>query len=135
MCKLFSNDSKLCDIADVLNTSSTIQSDLNTLTDWSVKWQLPFNVEKCKSIHFGNKNPKIEYRIHGVTPDNVQDERDNCLKFHRHTATVTKKANQILGLMKKSSNTRDEYTISTLYKTMVRPHLEYGNQYKDEQPR
>ena len=35
-CKLFADDSKQYGIANVLNKSSTTQSDLNTLTDWSV---------------------------------------------------------------------------------------------------
>ena len=52
---------------------------------------------------------------------------DNQLRFYEHTAVAAKKANQILGLIKKSYSFRDPYTITTLYKTMVRPHLEYGN--------
>ena len=52
---------------------------------------------------------------------------DDKLKFHIHTATATKKANQILGIIKKSFRTRDAKTIDMLYKSMVRPHLEYGN--------
>ena len=52
--------------------------------------------------------------MRGVTLNNVQDEGDfgvtidNDLKFHKHNATVTRKANQILGVVKKSFNTRDE---------------------------
>ena len=52
---------------------------------------------------------------------------DDHLRFHEHTAVAAKKANQILGLIKKSYSSRDPYTITTLYKTMVQPHLEYGN--------
>ena len=52
---------------------------------------------------------------------------DDELKFHMHTATATKKANQILGIIKKSYQTRGAVTKSTLYKAMVRPHLEYAN--------
>ena len=38
------------------------------------------------------------------------------------------KANQVLGVIKRSFNTRDEITITTLFKSMmVRPHLEYAN--------
>ena len=40
---------------------------------------------------------------------------------------LTVKANQILGIIKRSYTSRDLKTISTLYKAMVRPHLEYGN--------
>ena len=49
------------------------------------------------------------------------------LNFHVHAATASNKANQILGIIKRTYQTRDEYTISTPYKAMVRPHLEYGN--------
>ena len=44
-----------------------------------------------------------------------------------HTATATKKAKQILGIIKKSYQTCDAVTISIQYKAMVRPHLEYAN--------
>ena len=52
---------------------------------------------------------------------------DPTLKFHVHASAATKKANQILGVVKKTYTTRDATSISTLYKSMVRPHLEYGN--------
>ena len=52
---------------------------------------------------------------------------DEDLKYHVHTTSATKKANQVLGIIKKSYVTRDANTIATLYKSMVRPHLEYGN--------
>ena len=52
---------------------------------------------------------------------------DDKLRFHVHAASATKKANQMLGVIKRTYVTRDANTISTLYKSMVRPHLEYGN--------
>ena len=48
---------------------------------------------------------------------------DDKLRFHIHAVSATKKANQILGV--KKDVIRDVKTISTLYKSMVRPHLEY----------
>ena len=44
---------------------------------------------------------------------------DDKLKFHIHTATATKKANQILGIIKKSFRMKDAKTIDMLYKSMV----------------
>ena len=52
---------------------------------------------------------------------------DDELKFHQHTSAVAKKANQVLGLIKKSFKSRDKQIMSTLFKTMVIPHIEYGN--------
>ena len=54
--KIFADDTKLynkdsnCDI---------IQQDLDALFVWSTQWQLVFNVEKCKIIHFGRNNEDL----------------------------------------------------------------------------
>ena len=64
---------------------------------------------------------------------NVKEEKDlgilidDKLKFHMHTSSVIKKANSILGLIKRSFSVLDENTLPRLYTSMVRPHLEYGN--------
>ena len=52
---------------------------------------------------------------------------DDKLRFHIHTAFAVKKANQMLGVIRRTYVTRDAVTIPILYKSMVRPHLEYGN--------
>ena len=52
---------------------------------------------------------------------------DDELKFHVHTAYATRKANQMLGVIKRTYKTRDADTMTKLYIAMVRPHLEYGN--------
>ena len=84
-------------------------------------------------MHFGKKNPKNYFVLYDRVLDTVTQEKDlgvivdDQLKFHEHTAVAAKKANQILGLIKKFYSSRDPYTITTLYKTMVRPHHEYGN--------
>ena len=91
------------------------------------------NESKCKVLHIEHNNEKRDYTMNDHHLEAVRSERDlgviddDELKFHRHTATATKKANQNLGIIKKSYQTRDAVTISTLYKAMVRPHLEYAN--------
>ena len=42
---------------------STLQPDLDILRDWSNKWQMQFNIEKCKMMHFGYNNPCLEYKM------------------------------------------------------------------------
>ena len=132
LCKLFADDCKLYGkVAPV--GENTVQKDLTNLENWSRIWQLPFNAKKCKSMHFGHNNPKHKYVLNGLELEAITTEKDlgvmvdNKLNFHVHAATATKKANQILGVIKRTYQTRDEYTIPTLYKAMVRPHLEYGN--------
>ena len=38
-----------------------LQSDLSRLEDWSRKWQLCFNADKCKVLHIGWDNEHYEY--------------------------------------------------------------------------
>ena len=51
----------------------------------------------------------------------------NRLKFHEHVSTVTKKANRILAILHKIFEYMDGGTFVNLYKSFVRPILEYGN--------
>ena len=52
---------------------------------------------------------------------------DDELKFHKNTAAAVKKANKILGIIRKTIFTKNETTIPLLYMSLVRPHLEYAN--------
>jgi len=38
-----------------------IQQDLHSLVEWSDKWQMAFNTEKCKMMHLGKQNKKFDY--------------------------------------------------------------------------
>ena len=51
---------------------------------------------------------------------------DSSLKFEIHVAEKIKKANRMTGLIKRNFNYLDKNTFLTLYKALVRPHLEYA---------
>ncbi|KAI8517880.1 hypothetical protein Bbelb_038970 [Branchiostoma belcheri] len=112
---------------------ATLQADINNLAAWSKDWQLSFNIEKCKRMHIGHGNPCQEYEIQGSTLEETSEERDlgvivdRKLKFHAHCTAAANKAFRILGLVKKSFQRLDKTTVPLLYKTMVRPIIEYGN--------
>ena len=50
----------------------------------------------------------------------------NNLEWDHHINTAIGKANKKLGLIKNSFEYLDEITLKLLYKSLVRPHLEYG---------
>ena len=60
-CKLFADDAKI--FCNAFN--SKLQGDIDELALWSEKWQLPFNVKKCKSLHIGKRNPRTNYTMNG----------------------------------------------------------------------
>ena len=133
MCLLFADDAKVYREIASQEDKEILQRDLDKLTEWSVTWQLPFNVDKCKSLHIGTKNEHHIYNMGEKCLEQVKQEKDlgividDELKFHKQTAAAIKKANGVLGVIKKSFALLDETTLPMLYKTLVRPHLEYGN--------
>ena len=52
---------------------------------------------------------------------------DDHLKFHQHTSSTAAKANHILGLIIKSFEFLYPDMLVKLFKTLVRPIIEYGN--------
>ena len=52
---------------------------------------------------------------------------DKDLKFNKHIANAVNNANKILGVIKRTFECLDHDTIPTLFKALVRPHLEYAN--------
>lgn len=52
---------------------------------------------------------------------------DNKLTFHHHIDESVKKANRVLGLIKRTFVSRDILIIKKLYTTMARPIMEYEN--------
>ena len=49
---MFADDTKIFHFASS-DDHATLQNDLNLLHEWSVHWQLKFNISKCKHVHFG----------------------------------------------------------------------------------
>ena len=90
-----------------------------------------FNVDKGSVMHIGRQDEEQKYELCGQTLNCAVEERDlgviihKSLKPARQCAQTAKKGNQILGLIKRNIVSRDKFIIMKLYKTMVRPHLEY----------
>ena len=56
----FADDTKLFSQVSTYEDAEKLQKDLSTLNEWSNKWSILFNDEKCKCIHYGyNKNSMI----------------------------------------------------------------------------
>lgn len=134
--KLFADDTKL--YKQIVDDSSciSIQDDLNELANWSEKWQLKFNAGKCKAMHLGRSNPNWNYsmkdNVSEISIENITNEKDlgvvfdNDLSFDTHIAQKVKKANQMLGLIKRTFTCLNKDIFLPLYKSLIRPQLEYA---------
>nr|XP_054765151.1 uncharacterized protein LOC129271925 [Lytechinus pictus] len=131
--KIYADDTKLYGKASTNQDLCAIQADLDALVDWSNRWQLHFNSQKCKVLHIGPGNVKHSYSLGEDVLEHTAVERDlgilvdEDLKFHNHVAYVVKKANGILSCIRRSFECRDKSTIPKLYKGLVRPIIDYGN--------
>ena len=59
--KLFADDAKIYRQIKSREDARILQEDLIKLQEWSRKWLLQFNEDKCKVMHFGKNNPKNQY--------------------------------------------------------------------------
>ena len=131
--KIFADDTKLFHSTKTPEQQQQLQNDLNNLVHWSEEWQLHFNDTKCKVMHLGNKNQQAKYQMRGTTLEAVSQEKDlgvtvdDKLLFHQHVAAAANKASRMLYLIKSTFTCLDQSTVPLLYKSLVRPHLEYGN--------
>ena len=55
-------DTKFYSVITNYNDSTQFQEDLDRVTNWSKKWQLKFNIDKCKYMQIGN-NQLTNYTV------------------------------------------------------------------------
>ena len=62
----FADDSKLFRKTKEIGDKQKLQDDIDKLVRWSEKWQILFNVGKCKCIHTGPGNTGMNYAMGGT---------------------------------------------------------------------
>ena len=76
MCQLFADDAKIFRSVKSNEDNIILQRDLNKLSTWADRWQLPFNIGKCKSLHIGRHNPHHRYEMKGQQLEQVDEEKE-----------------------------------------------------------
>jgi len=92
---------------------------------------MQFNVSKCKVIHVGNRNPRFSYSKSNNKFQAVETEKDLGimirldLKCSQLRIYAYKKAIRVMGMIKRTISYKEPNIRLSLYKTLVRPHVEY----------
>ena len=132
---LFADDTKVFrQIRNNLDRDQ-LQKDISNLLSWSEKWLLKFHPDKCVSMTISNKRstpPQNEYYMANNLLQGSECEKDigvyidNKLNFDKHINHIVTKANRVLAVTRKTFDYMDEEIFGSIFKGLVRPHLEYA---------
>ena len=87
---------------------------------------------KCKVMHVGRRNKKYEYEMGGEKLKEVEEEKDlgvwinSSMKPSTQCERAAKSANRALGMILRAFHYRTKETLIPLFKTFVRPILQFG---------
>ena len=111
-----------------------LQAALNQVFSWANRNGLILNPDKCTVLHFGFNNPNFNYYIGSKILATNSAHRDlgiivdNKLTFGQHVDFIINKATRTAHYILKKFTHLDTSYFSLLYKTFIRPILEYCSQ-------
>ena len=131
----FADDTKIGRKIESVQDMIEFQKDIDRLVAWGDKWQMKFNINKCKQMHIGRHNLEFGYEMDGKWITKTDQEKDlgvvvdNKLKPSQQCIQARNKANKILSYISKSIEYKSKDVITKCYNSLVRPHLEYCVQF------
>ena len=143
--KLFADDTSIFSVVDDVNVSLVqLNNDLLKISKWAYHWKMTFNpdvLKQAQKVVFSCKSHKLAHSP--VLLNNVPVKRcsiqkhlgihlDEKLNFNHNVKEKITKANKGIGVIKKLSNILPRDALLTIYKSFLRPHLDYGDIIYDQ---
>lgn len=126
----FADDTKL--YANPLEQSTELREDLKIIESWCDTWGMRLNEDKCTVLSIGH-NINYAYILNNIELKHVKLQKDlgvlisNDLKWEPHVNRVVKMTNSFIYLIQKAFEDKSASTILKLYKSFIRPKLEYAH--------
>lgn len=131
--RLFADDCILYRRITTQQDCAILQADLDKLAEWEVKWGMAFHPDKCSTIRISrSRNPvTANYTLKGHELETVDCtkylgvELQSNMSWNRHIDQTVKKANGMLGFLRRNLRVTNESTKTSAYRSIVQPLLEY----------
>jgi hypothetical protein len=110
-----------------------IQSDIDNFVVWSEESEMSLNVNKCFAVSFGRSELPRTYTIEGQPIPSETMFSDlgvtvsSPISFKPHIEHIIAKSFKKLAIINKVFKTKNQFTIIKLYKSFIRPSLEYAS--------
>ena len=137
--KLFADDTSIFStVTDVKKSSNDLNRDLSTINNWACQWKMSFNPDPNKQateIIFSRKRKPVNHPplyFNDVPVASASFEKhlglslDEKLTFGHHLNEKISKANKGIGLIKRLYSYLPRKSLLNIYKSFIRPHLDYG---------
>ena len=134
--KLFADDAKIYKSISTIQHIELLQLSVDEAVAWAGTWEMFFNLKKCKHLHIGTRLEPASYQMksgqESTKIEKVASEKglgvivDQALNFSEHINSKVNKANRNLGMIFRTFTYMDKEIFLNLYKSVVRPHLEYA---------
>ena len=137
--KLFADYASLFSIVqDIAATTEELKKDLRNISKWAYQWEIIFNpdlTKQAKELIFSRKLKKPV--LPNLTLNNSHVNQtvsqkhlalilDNKLNFNEHLKGIFDQISKTIGLIRKFQPFLPRFSLLIIYKTFVRPHLDYG---------
>ena len=143
--KLFANDTSLFSVTrNKYLSAQNLNEDLNMINHWAFQWKISFNSDPSKQaqeVIFSRKLQKSVYpplhfnniaKIQSTTQKDLDMLLDVKLDIQGHLKNIYSKVDKTIGLLRKLRNTLSRLPLLTIYKSFIRPHLDYGDVIYDQ---
>ena len=136
--EVFADDAKLYSAIETTDDQEELQNDLFDSCDWGKDWLLEHNIQKCKYIQYGNVKYEYKYKMTNKDGEIISIEEDSeekdlgilfekNLKFNKHKTVTVKRANKLVGLIRRTFSFMDKELVLMVYKYLIRSVLDYGS--------
>ena len=143
--KLFADDTSVFSVIRNKHLSArNLNQDLNKINHWAFQWNMSFNPDpnkQAQEVIFSRKlqksvYPPLHFNDITVTQSTTQKHfgmlLDVKLDFQGHLKNINSKVNKTIGLLRKLHNALPRLPLLTIYKSFIKPHLNYGDVIYDQ---